>query len=58
MFKISSLFVSPREVLDVGVVGSLSPPRDCIIPLSIEENGFSQSRAWPISFDHNGEIVV
>jgi len=50
--------ISPREVIDVGVVGSSSPPRDCIIPSSVEENGFSQFRAWSLDFDHKGEIVV
>jgi hypothetical protein len=50
--------VSPQEVINAEVVGSSSPPRDCIIPSSVEENGFSQSRAWLISFDHNREIVV
>jgi hypothetical protein len=40
------------------VVGPSSSPRGCIIPSSIEGNGFSQSRDWPVGFDHNGEIVV
>jgi hypothetical protein len=48
----------PKEKEKHGVVGSSFPPRDCIILSSVEENGFSQSRAWPIGFDHNGEIVV
>jgi hypothetical protein len=50
--------ISPQEVNDVGVVGPSSPPRDCFIPSSVEGNGFSQSRDWPVSFDHNREIVV
>jgi hypothetical protein len=29
-----------------------------MIPSSVEESGFSQSRAWPIGFYHNEEIVV
>jgi hypothetical protein len=33
------------------VVGPSSPPSGCL-------NGFSQSRNWPVGFDHNGEIVV
>jgi hypothetical protein len=47
-----------REVNDVRVVGPPFPPSGCIIPSSVEENGFSQSQEWPIDFDHNGEIVV
>jgi len=50
--------VLPREVMDVGVVGPSSPPSGCIIPRSVEGNGFSQSRNWPVGFDHNKEIVV
>jgi hypothetical protein len=49
---------SPPEVIDVGVVGPSSPPSGCIIPFSVEGNGFSQSKNWPVDFDHNGEIVV
>jgi hypothetical protein len=49
---------SPREVNDVVVVGPSSPPKGCIIPPSIEGNGFSQSQNWPVGFDHNKEIVV
>jgi hypothetical protein len=47
-----------REVKDVRVAGPSSPPSGCIFPRSIEGNGFSQSRNWPVSFDHNGEIIV
>jgi len=32
-------------------VGPFSPSSGCL-------NGFSQSRNWPVGFDHNGEIVV
>jgi hypothetical protein len=39
-------------------IGLSSPPANCIIPSSIEENGFSYSHAWPIGFDHNEEIIV
>jgi hypothetical protein len=49
---------SPRELNDVRVIGPSSPPNGCIIPPSIEGNGFSQSRNWPVNFDHNGKIVV
>jgi len=49
---------SPREVNDVAVAGPSSSPKGCIIPPSVEGNGFSQSRNWPVSFDQNGEIVV
>jgi hypothetical protein len=49
---------SPWEVIDVGVVGPSSPPSGCIIPFSVEGNGFFKSKNWPVSFDHNGEIVV
>jgi hypothetical protein len=55
---VSGPSASPREVIDVGVVGPSSPPSGCIIPFSVEGNGFSQSKNWPIGFDHNGEIVV
>jgi hypothetical protein len=48
----------PRKVNDVAVVGPSYPPKGCIIPPSIEGNGFSQSRNWHVGFDHNGEIVV
>jgi hypothetical protein len=48
----------PREVKDVGVAGPSSPPSGCIIPRSIEGNGFFQFWNWPVGFDHNGEIVV
>jgi hypothetical protein len=50
--------VLPRVVKDVGVVRPSSPPSGCISPCSVEGNGFSQSRNWPVGFDHNGEIVV
>jgi len=40
------------------VVGPSSPPSGCIIPSSVEGNGFSQSWDWLVGFDHNGEIVV
>jgi hypothetical protein len=43
--------VSPQEVNNGGVVGPSSPSSGCL-------NGFSQSRNWPVDFDHNGEIVV
>jgi hypothetical protein len=49
---------SPRKVFDGGIVGPSSPPRGCSSSSPIEGNGFSQSRNWPIGFDHNGEIVV
>jgi hypothetical protein len=48
---------SPPEVIDVGVVGLSSPPSGCIIPFSVEGNGFSQSKNWPVGFHHNGEIM-
>jgi hypothetical protein len=48
--------ISPREVIDVRVVGSSSPSRDCIILSSVEENGFSQSRAWPIGLITMGRL--
>jgi hypothetical protein len=48
----------PREVKDVGVVQPFSPLSGCISPYSVEGNGFSQSRNWPVGFDHNGETVV
>jgi hypothetical protein len=47
---------SPREVIDVGVVGPSSPLSGCIIPLSVEGDGFSQSRDWPVGFDQNGGL--
>jgi len=50
--------VSPREVKGVGVAGPSYPPSGCIIPCSVEGNGFSQSLNWLVDFDHNGEIVV
>jgi hypothetical protein len=50
--------VLPREVKDVGVAGPSSPSSGYIIPRSVEGNGFSQSRNWPVGFDHNKEIVV
>jgi hypothetical protein len=46
---------SPREVIDVGVVGPSSPWSGCIIPSFVEGNGFSLSRDWPVSFDHDGK---
>jgi hypothetical protein len=49
---------SPRKVFDVGMVRPSSPPRGCSISSPVEGNGFSQSRNWPIGFNHNGEIVV
>jgi hypothetical protein len=49
---------SPWKVFDVGMIGPSSPPRGCPISSPVEGNGFSQSRNWPIGFDHNGEIVV
>jgi len=55
---VSSPSASPREVIDVGVVGPSSPLSGCIIPFSVEGNGFSKSKNWPVGFDHNGEIVV
>jgi hypothetical protein len=50
--------VLPQEVKDVGFAGPSSPPSGCIIPRSVEGNGLSQSRNWPVGFYHNGEIVV
>jgi hypothetical protein len=50
--------VLPREVKKVGVAGPSSPPSGCIIPRSVEGNGFPQSRNWHVGFDHNEEIVV
>jgi hypothetical protein len=41
-----------------GIVGPSSPPRGCLTSFSSEGNGFSLSRNWPVSFDHNGKIVV
>jgi hypothetical protein len=49
---------SPQKVFDGGIVGPSSPPRGCSSSSPVEDNGFSQSRNWPIGFDHNGEIVV
>jgi hypothetical protein len=49
---------SPRKVFDGGIVGHSSPPRGCSSSSPVEGTGFSQSRNWPIGFDHNGEIVV
>jgi hypothetical protein len=43
--------VSLQEVNNGGVVGPSFPSSGCF-------NGFSQSRNWPIGFDHNREIVV
>jgi hypothetical protein len=43
--------MSLQEVNNGGVVGHSSPSSGCF-------NGFSQSRNWPVGFDHNGEIVV
>jgi hypothetical protein len=48
----------PHEVKGVRVVGPSSPLSGCIISRSVEGNGFSQSRNWPVGFDHNREIVV
>jgi hypothetical protein len=42
---------SLEEVNNGGVVGPSSPSSGCL-------NGFSQSRNWPVGFDHNGKIVV
>jgi hypothetical protein len=42
---------SPQEVNNGRVVGPSSPSNGCL-------NGFSQSRNWPVGFDHNREIVV
>jgi hypothetical protein len=47
---------SPRKVNVVGMVGPSSPPRGC--PAAVEGNGFSQSRNWPVRFDHNGVVMV
>jgi len=47
----------PQEVKDVGVVRSSPPPSGYISPCSVEGYGLSQSRNWPVSFVHNGEIV-
>jgi hypothetical protein len=49
---------SPQKVVDGGIVGHSSPPRGCSNSSPFEGKGFSQSRNWPIGFDHNGEIVV
>jgi hypothetical protein len=56
--KMPATPASPRKVFDVGMVGPSSPPRGCSISSPVEGNSFSQSRNWPIGFDHNGEIVV
>jgi hypothetical protein len=56
--KMPATPASPRKVFDVGMVGPSSPPRSCSISSPVEGNSFSQSRNWPIGFDHNGEIVV
>jgi len=49
---------SPQKVFDGGIVGHSSPPRCCSSSSPVKGKGFSQSRNWPIGFDHNGEIVV
>jgi len=46
----------PREVNDVGVVGSPSSLSGCIIPSSVEGNGYSQTQDLLVDFDHNWEI--
>jgi hypothetical protein len=56
--KMPATPASPRKVFDVGMVGPSSPPRGCSISSPVEGNSYSQSRNWPIGFDHNGEIVV
>lgn len=38
-----------QEVNNGGLVGPSSPPSDCL-------NGFSQSRNWPVGFDHNEKL--
>jgi hypothetical protein len=43
--------VLPQVDINDGVVAPPSPSSGCL-------NGFSQSRNWPVGFDHNGEIVV
>jgi hypothetical protein len=48
---VSVPLASLQEVNNGGVVGISSPSSGCL-------NGFSQSRNWPVGFDHNGEIVV
>jgi hypothetical protein len=57
--KVPVIFTSLQEVVEVRMVGASSPP-SCLSPFShsAEGNGFSQSRNWPVGFDHNGEIVV
>jgi hypothetical protein len=45
-------FLNPHSTATV------TPKRDRIIPSSVEDNGFSQSCAWPVDFDLNKEIVV
>jgi hypothetical protein len=52
--KMPTTPASPRKVFDVGMVGPSSPPRGCSISSPVEGNSFSQSRNWPIGFDHNG----
>jgi len=48
---ISVLPMALQEVNNGGVVGPSSPSSGCF-------NGVSQSRNWPVGFDHNWEIVV
>jgi hypothetical protein len=48
---ISVLPMALQEVNNGGVVGPSSPSSGCF-------NGVSQSRNWPVGFDHNREIVV
>jgi hypothetical protein len=43
--------VALQKINNGGVVGPSSPSSGCF-------DGFSQSRNWPVGFDHNGEIVV
>ncbi len=45
-------FLNPRST------ATITLERDCIIPSSVEDNGFSQSRVSPVGFDHNEEIVL
>jgi hypothetical protein len=49
--RVSVPHASIQEINYSGVVGPSSPPSGCL-------NGFSQSRNWPVGFDHNEEIVV
>jgi hypothetical protein len=51
LFPISVPPVALQEVNNGGMVGPSSPSSGCF-------NGVSQSRNWPVGFDHNGEIVV